>query len=697
MRSLVIARDPETRGLLERTLRERGHRPAVHEDPDTALEAWERESFPLVVLGAWDGAVEICRRLGEIARRRGAFLLVVAEGPARRLSPWIDAGADDALPLPVDGETLALRVEIAERRARARKARWNAGEGKAVEQRLRLTQFTVDHAADAVFWIGSDARFLYVNHTACESLGYSREELLQKTVHDIDPNFPAETWEETWASLGRGSTFSRESLHRRKDGSHFPVELTANYVRFEDLEAHITVARDISERKQAEEMLRHSAFHDALTGLPNRTLFMDRLQSCLVEARRARRHRFGVLFLDLDRFKVINDSLGHAVGDALLAEIGDRLRGAVRSPDTVARIGGDEFLILLDDLDGAGDAVRVAERIQREVRKVLRIQKHEIFTSASIGIAVGAKRYRRAEEILRDADIAMYRSKAQGGAVCTVFDQEMHLRAVSRLELETDLRRALQKRQFRLHYQPIVTGDGGVRSLEALLRWHHPGRGVIAPGDFISAAEETNLIVPLSWWVFGEVCRQLRWLDEELKEAAGLRLSLNLSSRLLSRPDLVPRLREALELNQVEASRLGIEITESVILDHPESVEGVLGQIDDLGVEVAIDDFGAGYSSLRYLSHLPLRLVKIDRAFIRRIAEERKSLEIVRSVVSLVHKLGMQAVAEGVETTEQRELLRELGCDYLQGYLFGRPLEPGEVGPWLRRQRQGVMQGAGSG
>lgn len=579
-------------------------------------------------------------------------------------------------------------------------------ERKREERLLRLTQFTVDHAADGVFWIGRDARFLYVNETACESLGYTREELLQMTVHDIDPDFPHELWEESWLEVKQGGVFSRESRHRRKNGEIFPVELRVHCVRWEEHEYHVAVVRDITERKVAEKMLRFNAFHDALTGLPNRALFMDRLQHCMDRSQRSET-RFAVLFLDLDRFKVVNDSLGHVVGDQLLARIASRLRASLRAVDTVARVGGDEFLVLVEDIDSDAAAIQVAERIQTDLQRVFHVQGSEIFTSVSIGIAFGGTRYRQAVEILRDADIAMYRSKAQGGGRATIFDPDMHRNAVSRLELETDLRRALQRRQLHLAYQPIVeTRDGTVRGFEALVRWQHPQRGELAPAVFLQAAEETGLIAPLTWWVLETACRRARSLADALACEGGplsdgtrphtgrpaiLPLSINLSSRLIDHPELVERVTQTVDRHGVEPAGLDLEITESVILDHPGRASEVLKELSTRGFRIAIDDFGAGYSSLRYLSRLPVTRVKIDQSFVRRLGEEPKSREITRSVIRLVHNLGMEAVAEGVETNGQLEMLKEMGCDLVQGYLLGRPERDLRI---LDRLRDGIQPGS---
>ena len=743
MRVLIAVFDSGIRELLERHIDGRGHEPVCTPDPEAAVEMHRENPFPLLLVEVRGGDVDLVHRMREVEASSWSYLLAVLPA-SRRASDgsskeprsegsasgrWLAAGADDGLILPggeteretgpgaaamngaaidaaaVDATELDLRLEVALHRLERRRAAGWGGE------RLRLTQFTVDHAADGVFWIGRNARFLYVNDTVCEKLGYTHEELLGMTVHDIDPDFPRELWEESWLEVKQGGVFTRESRHRRKNGEVFPVELRVHCVQWEDHEVHVAVARDISERKRAEEMLRFNAFHDALTGLPNRSLFMDRLQHCMDRSRRSET-RFAVLFLDLDRFKVVNDSLGHVVGDELLARIASRLRASLRAVDTVARVGGDEFLVLVEDIDSDNAAIKVAERIQTDLQRVFHVQDHEIFTSVSVGIAFGGDldRYHQAVEILRDADIAMYRSKAQGGGRATIFHPEMHRRAVSRLELETDLRRALQRDQLHLAYQPIVeVATGRVRAFEALLRWRHPRRGELAPAAFLQAAEETGLIVPLTWWVLETACRQASSLAEVTAPREGpvtdgsgsedfattdgagsavVPLSVNLSSRLIGHPELVERLTRTLDEHGVEPVGIGLEITESVILDHPGSAGEVLEELSARGFRIAIDDFGAGYSSLRYLSRLPVTRVKIDRSFVRRLTEEPKSREITRSVVSLVHNLGMEAVAEGVETPAQLEMLRAMGCDLVQGFLLGRPERGCRILDRLRDEHQ---------
>jgi len=434
MHVLVAIFESELRDLLSVRLREHGHEPLTASDPASALERQRQRPCPWILLEATADGAELLPRLRAVEPGGDAYVQAVARH-SDMVRKLIVAGADDGLVLPTEKEVLDLRLEVAARGAEKRLVlepdpRPELGPD---EDRLRLTQLTVDHAADGVFWIGRDARFLYVNETACERLGYSLEELQQMTVHDIDPDFPPEVWEESWREVRQGGTFTRESRHRTKYGEVFPVEIRVHCVRWEDEEVHVAVARDITKRKRAEKMLRYNAFHDALTGLPNRALFMDRLQHCMDLGHRRSQHHFAVLFLDLDRFKGVNDSFGHVVGDELLKALAQRLRSTLRSVDTVARIGGDEFLILVEDVDSGAQVTKLAERVQSELQRAFRFQEREVFTSVSIGVAYGDGRYRYAVEILRDADIAMYRSKARGGGCTTVFDRETHGRAVSRI------------------------------------------------------------------------------------------------------------------------------------------------------------------------------------------------------------------------------------------------------------------------
>ncbi len=432
---------------------------------------------------------------------------------------------------------------------------------------------------------------------------------------------------------------------------------------------------DITDRKVTEEQLLHDALHDALTGLPNRILFMDRLSHAISLTKRRKNYSFAVLFFDLDRFKLVNDSLGHSVGDQLLIAIARRLEKHLRVGDTVARLGGDEFTLLLEDIEDDSVATNIANRLQKELTWPLNLSGHEVFTSASIGIALSTIGYERPEDLLRDADIAMYRAKASGKARYEVFDTTMHTRAVALLQLESDLRRGLARGEFQLHYQPIVLlQTGEILGFEALLRWQHPQRGLVSPAEFIPVAEETGLIVPIGWWVFREACHQMRLWQLQFPEYSSLVMSINLSAKQFEQPDLLKQINQIMQETEVAPSSLKLEITESVIMETTEAASAKIMQLQALGIQFSIDDFGTGYSSLSYLYLFPTQTLKIDRSFINKIDIDSEQLEIVRTIVSLACNLGMNVVAEGVETVKQLAQLQALNCEYGQGYFFSKPV-----------------------
>jgi diguanylate cyclase (GGDEF)-like protein/PAS domain S-box-containing protein len=454
---------------------------------------------------------------------------------------------------------------------------------------------------------------------------------------------------------------------------------------------------DITRHKAMEEQLIHDAFHDLLTGLPNRALFMDRLDRVVERAKRHAKDGFAVLFLDLDRFKVINDSLGHTVGDELLVGIARRLSAVLRPEDTVARLGGDEFAVLLEDVGGVSDATRVAGRIGEELRRSFAVGQQEVFTTASIGIAVSATGYDRPADVLRDADTALYRAKAQGRARYEVFDRTMHLRAVARLQIETDLRRAVERGEFALCYQPIISLPmGDLAGFEALVRWNHPTRGRVPPAEFIAVAEETGLIVPLGNWVLREACRQGREWQDRLGPGRALSISVNLSARQLAQGDLVEQVRDVLAETGMKGDCLRLEITETVIMENADAAAAMLARLKELGVRVSVDDFGMGYSCLSLLHRFPIDTLKIDRSFVGLMGPKGEGGATVRTIVALAHNLSMDVIAEGVETQAQLSSLRELDCGYAQGYLISEPLDPEKAETLLGKAAAGTgLLGAG--
>lgn len=433
---------------------------------------------------------------------------------------------------------------------------------------------------------------------------------------------------------------------------------------------------DIHLQKMTQRQLLHEATHDALTDLANWTVFMDQVELALAQARRRADHRFAVLFLDLDRFKTVNDSLGHAMGDLMLVHIARRIREAVRPIDIVARLGGDEFAILLTDIESPADATRVAERIHAQLSTSFDLQGHETFSSASIGIALNTASYHRAQDILRDADIAMYRAKALGKAQHAIFDEEMHRQAVELLRLETDLRRAIARREFVVHYQPIIDlSSGRIDGVEALVRWNHPNKGMVQPTDFIRVAEETGMILDIDWLVMEDACQQIVTWRGRHDAARHLGLSVNLSSRELAQPGFVDRVQNLLDSTGIEPSGLRLEITERMIMNDTEAKVKRLQQLDEIGVGLHMDDFGTGYSSLSYLHSLPIGTIKIDRSFVSRMTESKRSSQIVGTIVALARNLGMKVSAEGLERPEHMARLLEMRCEYGQGFLFSPAVE----------------------
>jgi diguanylate cyclase (GGDEF)-like protein len=447
-----------------------------------------------------------------------------------------------------------------------------------------------------------------------------------------------------------------------------------------DIAGSILIFTDITQRKRAEEQLAHDALHDRLTGLPNRMLLLDRLHQILAHSRRQEGYQFAVLFLDLDRFKLINDSLGHQTGDQLLITVAERLRSCLREVDTVARLGGDEFVILLESITGVRSACEVAMRVQEVLSQRIEINGHEVFTTASIGIAIGSYYYLKPDDILRDADIAMYQAKSQGHGSYVVFDKEMHSRISTMIQLEADLRRAIHKGEFLLHYQPIVVLDTSrIIGLEALLRWNHPQRGILAPEDFLPEAEESSLIVPIGAWVIEQACQDLSRWQSKFQSDPPLMMSINLSRRQITDPDFLKTIDDIVRSTAIPVESLAFEITENVIIEDDPSLLDTLLKLKSMGISLYVDDFGTGYSSLHLLPIYPIDTIKVDHSFIRRITNSDGDLEIVRTIVNLGRSLDKGVIAEGIETLEEFSQLQSLRCEQGQGFFLYKPLSSDEV------------------
>jgi diguanylate cyclase (GGDEF)-like protein len=447
----------------------------------------------------------------------------------------------------------------------------------------------------------------------------------------------------------------------------------------------IELQRRTAEAERVEQQLRHDALHDRLTGLPNRAFFVERVRVAVERARRNPDECFGVLFLDLDNFKAVNESFGHVAGDELLLEAARRFTGCLRSLDMLARLGGDEFALLLENIREPSDAARVAERLQASLQTPVNLGEDEAYTSVSIGVAVHNEADEHPQNLLRSADLALYRAKEQGRGRFQVFDPRMHEVAVRRLRLETDLRRALERDQFRLHYQPVVSLDSGrIVAVEALLRWEHPERGLVPPGEFIHVAEDTGLITDIGRWVLEQACRQCQLWRKEHGNDAPESVWVNLSVRQLAEGDLVSQVAQVLKALHFEPQRLTLEVTESLLVEHVDASLRSLRDLHALGVRVFMDDFGSGHSSLGYLDRLEIDGIKIDRTFIGHLGAGERPLQLVRTIVGLIRGLGLTPIAEGVETEEQLRLLRDMGCAFAQGFHFSRAVPPDGIAKLLK-------------
>jgi len=543
----------------------------------------------------------------------------------------------------------------------------------------------LDRSSNEVYVFNSDDfKFVQVNQSAVDNLKYTHDELMSMTPMELATDFGDDLLSRFLEQLrsGKQSEISFETTHRRKDGTMYPVDATLQISREQSPPCFVTIVQDISERKRAEDHIRRQASFDALTGLPNRTVFFDHMTMAIAGSSRYGKN-FALLFLDLDRFKDVNDSLGHIVGDELLRMVGKRLKTSIRGIDTVARFGGDEFTILLPEISRDHDAAIIAEKILERLSTAFTIEGQDLFIGASIGITVYPTDAGDEITLLRNADMAMYKAKEEGRNTYRFFSPEMAARATKRMQMEGNLRRALAGDELFLVYQPIVCiSSGEVTGMEALVRWDHPQHGLINPDEFITLAEETGLIGPIGEWVLGTACRQANdWIAEGLP---ALKLSVNVSSQQLKHGLSCETIARQLAESGFPPASLTLEITETIFMgDSPEAIAW-LGTIQELGVSLSIDDFGTGFSSLSYLKSIPADFVKIDRSFIIGLTENPADQALVKAIVSLAHAMGFQTVVEGVETKEQLEFVKPLDCGYIQGYYYSKPLSAVEFKQFLK-------------
>jgi len=683
-RLLIVDDNEMNRDMLARRLARKGYVIGLAESAKELLPRVKEDGIDLVLL---DIEMPEVTGLDALQVLRESYspielpiIMVTAKNQSDDIVKALEMGANDYLTKPVDFPVALARIGTQLSHKQAQEALRESEERYALAAR---------GANDGLWDWNLVTGAVYFSPRWKAMLGFREDEIDDRLeewlgrIHDAD----RERVKEEIAAHQRGLTPHFESEHRllHKDGG-FRWMLSRGLAVHDRTGKALRMAgsqTDITERKVS----------DPLTGLPNRLLFIDRLGRLIKHSKRRKDHLFSVLFLDLDGFKMINDSLGHLVGDQLLVGVAMRLEKCLRSSDTVARLGetftvarlgGDEFTILLDDLKEPADANRAAERLMKALAPPFLLAGKEVFTSISIGIALSNTAYEQPEDMLRDADTAMYRAKSLGKARYEVFDADMRASVMARLQLETDLRRALERNEFRNFYQPIVSLESGrIVGFEALMRWQHPTRGMIAPEEFIFVAEETGLIRELGWWSLREACRQMSNWRAGSKGYVGLTMSVNLSAKQLLQPHLVEEMNKLLRETALPSEALKLEITESAVMADPAAAAEMLQQIKSLGIRLAIDDFGTGYSSLSYLHRFPLDTLKIDRSFISGDGAGDDGIEIARTIMPMARNLRLDVVAEGVETIEQVALLKKLQCKYAQGYYFSKPLAPEEIAPLL--------------
>jgi diguanylate cyclase (GGDEF)-like protein/PAS domain S-box-containing protein len=605
-------------------------------------------------------------------------------------------------------EPAALRRTVDNALAKVRLERENERMRERLEQSERLHRYLVDQSPDLIYTLDPAGRFTFVNERFSRLLGYGRTELLgahySAIVHGDDVPRAEHTFNERRTGPRASNNVEvrlRHKPHPYPNGTPRTVVVSAMGVYANGVDpthppgeflGTYGVCRDISDRKRAEEIISYHAFHDQITGLPNRSLFRDRLSQAIAQSRR-KTSQLAVLFLDLDRFKLVNDTHGHVQGDLLLQQVAARLRRCLRGSDTLSRLGGDEFTILVPDLHGPDDAESKALHILDELRRPFRVEDEELSISASIGVAIYPGHGATEDELIRNADLAMYQAKRRGKDGMSFFAPEMSGVFSEKIRLEAELRRALKQGEFELHYQPIHNVvRGTVEAVEALARWRHPRLGLLEPSRFIYIAEETGLVCVLGDLVLEAGCAQLNaWHREGLYD---LRIAVNVSARDFEREDFVRRVVDTLARHGIPASQLELEITESVLIEDADAAADKVRQLRKHGVRVSIDDFGTRYSSLGYLQRFPVNTIKIDQLFTRELEGARPHSPIVSAIVGIARGFGLDLVAEGVERETHRELLRGMGCENMQGYLFTRPLPPAELADYLRRQVNGTSPAA---
>ncbi|MCP5150201.1 MAG: EAL domain-containing protein [Ectothiorhodospiraceae bacterium] len=674
-RILVADDDPAVRLLTVDALTPEGYDVFEAEDGHAALEAFERHRPDLVLCDVMMPGTDgfgVCSAMR--AHPHGAhvpIMMLTGLDDVDSIERAFAHGATEFVVKPINWTLLPRRVRFVLRASEAAEQLRRSEERYALAARgANDGLWDWDLRTDRVFYAPRWAEMLGLSASHLDS---SPGEWLARLHPDDEERVRCEIAEHV---AGETDHFESEYRMRDVDGDWRWMLARGLCVRNAAGNAHRFAGSqtDITKRKDAEAQLLHDAFHDPLTGLPNRALFLDRLRHCLELAQRRPGFQFAVLFMDLDRFKVINDSLGHLLGDRMLIEIAGRIRSVLRTGDTLARLGGDEFTILFEDIADVTDVTRLAARVQQQIAQPLKLEEQQIVTSASMGIAVSATGYTKPQEMLRDADAAMYRAKATGRGRYVIFDAEMHSHVVNVLQTEMELRLAVERREFRIVYQPIIDlQTNAISGFEALVRWQHPTRGLLTPDAFLAVAEESRLIVPIGRQVLREACAQMQTWREQDARADGWFVSINLSSQELGQPDLLEVVADVIRTTRLPPQCLKLELTETSLIENKDRALSAMVALRELGIQISIDDFGTGYSSFNYLHRFPFDILKIDRSFISGIDDSPEREEIVRAIITLAHNLGLQVVAEGSETARDLARLRGLPCEYAQGFSISEP------------------------
>jgi diguanylate cyclase (GGDEF)-like protein/PAS domain S-box-containing protein len=695
---LIVEDSAEDAQLLQLQLRRNGYEPVARrvQTAEEMERALDEQAWDLVLADYSLPSFNALAAL-ELFHRRGLdipFLIVSGTIGEETAVEAMRAGAHDYI---MKGSSARLIPAIARelREAGERANRRRAEE--ALRDSERRFRALIEHSSDILTVLDAGGRILYESPSVERLLGHTAGELmgaaLEEHVHPEDRHALATALTQ---SAGASTPVTAEFRMRARNGEWRVVEASvSNLLDNAEVGGIVLNSRDITARKQDEEMIRHLAYFDALTGLPNRMLFDDRLAQALAHSRRRGARGLAIMCLDLDRFKTINETLGHGAGDELLRTAASSLSAVLRGEDTIARLGGDEFLFLLPEIDDVEDAARVARKILTVLDAPVSVHGHELHLTASVGIAMFPLDGDDAETLIRNADTALYRAKEQGGNRYQLYAPAMNAIAYKRLVLENSLRRAVEREEFRLHYQPLVSlHDGTVVGVEALIRWQHPELGLVSPAEFIPLAEETGLIVPLTHWVLRTACRQMmEWHEAGL---ALMTVAVNISAQRFRAANLPVAVAEALTATRLDGRHLCLELTESVLMENVEETIATLLELKKLHVKISIDDFGTGYSSLSYLKRLPIDTLKIDQSFVRNTPADADDAAIAMLIISMAHHLDLSVVAEGVETEEQMRMLRSQQCDIMQGYLVSRPLPGEEMTEMLSRLAQARAIPAGS-